>query len=31
MGGVHADEAPMTMPSIPDVLNRFSRYMAIHH
>ena len=26
MGGVLADAAPMTMPSLPNVLNRFSRY-----
>ena len=25
MGGVRSDSKPMTMPSIPDVLNRFSR------
>ena len=25
MGGVYADATPMTMPSIPNVLNRFSR------
>ncbi len=26
MGGVYADATPMTMPSIPNVLNRFSRH-----
>ena len=26
MGGVYADAAPLTMPSLPNVLNRFSRY-----
>jgi hypothetical protein len=26
MGGVRSDTKPMTMPSIPNVLNRFSRY-----
>ena len=25
MGGVYADAAPLTMPSLPGVLNRFSR------
>ena len=34
MGGVYADSTPMTMPSIPNVLNRFSRWPAfssLHH
>jgi hypothetical protein len=26
MGGVLTDDTPKTMPSIPNVLNRFSRY-----
>ncbi len=30
MGGVRSDSKPMTMPSIPNVLNRFSRCVLVH-
>ena len=30
MGGVLANAKPLTMPSIPGVLNRFSRQTALH-